>query len=55
MDITKLHELPAEERQMQLRAMACKVEEGTYFKKYSADEIDAVKDSYTDMQIDTTI
>ena len=52
MDIQQLSELPLEERQLHLKAMAYRVEEGTYFKKYTPEELDAYKDAYTDLQIE---
>lgn len=52
MNLNDLTQLTPEERNMQLRAMACKVEEGTFFKKFTQDEVDAAKDGYTDMQIE---
>lgn len=50
--VEQLKQLPDSERKLHLQAMACKVEEGTFFKKFTEEEIGATKDAYTDMQIE---
>lgn len=52
MDIQQLQHLPVEDLELRIKAMAQRVEQGTYFKPYTPEEQDAYKDAYTDMQIE---
>ena len=51
-NIEDLQTLPPHERELHLKAMACKVENGTYFKPFTAEELEGNKDAYTDFQVE---